>query len=264
MQRLHDAGRQPLRPDQPIGAVRDRVDAALLERWRIGILGNTLLGRHGQDAELPAVDLWRPLRGIGQKIDMPAQQRRHPFGAALVGHMRKFRAGHLIDLDHHQIAAAAHPTGAIGVFLGVFLAGGNQILDGLPGRLGPHHDPQGVGRQTSDVGEVAQRVPRHRLIVRITQAVDAHDRELIAVGFRVEQLGWGERAGSTRLDIDQDRLPECLADFFGQKAQMNVSRATRGERVVDRDRTLGLPLCLPDRTHRQTHCCGSAQHQRPA
>ena len=37
--------------------------------------------------------------------------------------MGELRAGGLIDLDHHQVAAAAHPAGAVGVLLGLALAG---------------------------------------------------------------------------------------------------------------------------------------------
>ena len=56
MHRLDDVRGQVLPPDQAVGALADHVDAAFLERRHVLVLGDALLGRHGEDAELAGVD----------------------------------------------------------------------------------------------------------------------------------------------------------------------------------------------------------------
>jgi sirohydrochlorin ferrochelatase len=104
---------------------------------------------------LPSSTKGRPLCRVGDELDFAAHQRLHPFRAALVGDMRELRAGRLLDLDHHQLAGAADARGAVIVLVRVLLAGGDHVLEGLPGRVGAHDDAHRVARQTGDVGEVS-------------------------------------------------------------------------------------------------------------
>ena len=190
----------------------------------------------------------------------PGQQRLHPFGAALVRHVGELRAGRLLDLDHHQLAGAADAAGAVGVLLGLGLAGGEQVLDRLPGRVGPHHDADRVRRQPGDVGEVAQRVPGHLLVVRIAQAVDAHAGQRVAVGLGASAAPPAPACRRhRRLASTSTCWPRMLADLLAEEAQVQVGDAAGRERVVDDDRALGLPasrLRADDRGRGEQRCRG--------
>ena len=251
--------REALEADDAVGALADHLDAALEKGRHVLVLGNALLGRHGEDAALAVVDERRPLRGVAQEVDLLAEQGLHPLRAALVGDVRELRAGHLLDLDHGELAGAADAGGAVVVLLRFLLAGSDQFLERLPRGVGLDHDAHRVARQAADVGEVLERVPVGLLVVRVAQAVDAHAGQRRAIGLGVQQHGRGQRAGRTGLDVDQDLLAQDLRHGLAQHADVDVGDAARGERVVDGDGAVGLPLGLATRHHRRGEKGGAGQ-----
>ena len=203
---------------------------------------------------LPDVDERRPLRAVADEMDLAGEQRLGPLGRTLVGHMREFRAGRLLDLDHGELAGAADPAGGVVVLVGLLLRRVDQLFQRLPRRIGAHDDADRVARQADDVGEVPYRIPVGRLVVRIAQAVDAHAGELVPVRPGVQQQGRRQRAGSAWPRIDQDRLAEPGAGRLAHQPDMDVRAAAGGERIVDRDRLFRLPAGLaPHERRRRQH-----------
>ena len=184
-------------------------------------------------------------------MDLAAEQRLGPFRRALVRHVGEARPGRLLYLDHGELAGATDARGGVVVLVGFLLCRRDELLQILPRRVGAHDDADRVARQPDDVGEVAQRLPVGRLVVRIAQAVDAHAGELMAVRLSIEQHRRRERAGRARPRIDEDRLAEPRPGGLAHQAEVDVGAAAGGERIVDRDRLVGLPSRLAARQRRR-------------
>ena len=187
---------------------------------------------------------------------MAAQQGRHELRAAFIGNVGEARARGLFGLQHEQVTGAADAARAVVQLLGLAPPRFDQVADGLVGRIRAHDDAEGELREADDVGEVTQRMPVRRLIVRVAQAVDGHAGDRVAVRPGVHHLRGGQGRAGPRLDVDDHLLAELPADTLAEKAQMNVAHAARGQRVVDRDGFGGLPggLCAQQRGggHRAT------------
>ena len=139
------------------------------------------------------------------------------------------------------MTGAADAAGPVVQLLGLALARFDQVADRLPGRVGAHDHAEGELRQAGDVGEVTQRMPVGRLVVRVAQAVDGHAGDRVAVGPGVHHLRCRQRRAGARLDVDDDLLAPLPADALAEKAQVHVAYAARRQRVVDRNRLGGLP-----------------------
>ena len=166
VQRLDHGRRQVLGSDQAIGADGDGIDAAFHQGRLVGVFRKSLGRGHRQHADLAVLHERRPLRAIGNELDMAAQQGRHELRAALVGNVGEARARGLFGLEHQQVTGAADAAGAVVQLLGLAPPRVDQVGDGLVGRVRAHDHAEGELREADDVGEVAQRMPVRRLIVR--------------------------------------------------------------------------------------------------
>jgi hypothetical protein len=135
-------------------------------------------------------------------------------------------------------SSVATPGRAVGDLARVGAGVGQQFLQRLPGRVGAHHDAEGVAHQPDHPGEVDQRVigrARH-------QHGDAedrvrHDRQRVAIRPRaLRQRGRAHAAAGAGPVLDHHGLAEPAPGTLAQRPHLDVGGAARREGQEDADR----------------------------
>ena len=134
------SGSMPLGTADAVGRVHRQVDAGLLQGPHLGEQLHALGAPDHQQAELSALHQGNPAAGIGDDLDLAAQQALVELAAAAIGDMGELDAEPLLQVDHHHVLHRRRPERAVVQLAGTGLGGGDELLQRLPRAVGAHDD----------------------------------------------------------------------------------------------------------------------------
>ena len=265
VQRLHQRRVHALGAHQAVGRVGHDVVAQLAGGGHVGPALGALVAEGHQQPHLAAVDELVPTRGVTGGHHVAAQQRLHLVGVALERDVVQLDLGHVGHLFDQQVRAGAGAGGAEVDLARLLARGLDVVLEGLPRRVGAHHEAEGVAGDADDEGEVVDRVPGHLLHVRQPRHAHRVLRQRVAVGLGVQRhvarAGGAAAAGHV---LHHHLLAQHLGGDLGQRTVVAVGAAAGGPGHDDGDGARREGLCAGGAVGQRQQAAGGAQHQRAA
>ncbi|MCY1545352.1 hypothetical protein D9M68_812920 [compost metagenome] len=175
-----------------------------------------------------------------------------------------------LECLHRQVMRRAIARGPVGELARLVLGQGDQVIDILdPESIGGQQH-QGSPHRESDRREAGQRVISQLLVnMRIERKRGVvTPQQGVSIGARLGHLGRSDRSACTWLVIDNDGLPQQLADFLCELARQDIGAASCGIGHHKANRPARIVVLSPsraDRQHGQHRCaqqgCGLALQQ---
>ncbi len=278
----HSDGRVGELPHDRIGGSRSREDAdpgreveagnELRHRRHIGHLGRTPGAVAGDQGDLPGLNATAEGRiGREQRVDVPAQQRRHRFARAAERHMGHVELELRLDRFHGEVMRGADAGRSVVDLARVGPCIVDELLHGLDRQLGMHGQEQRGMREQRDRHEI-MRLIRQLLV---DEGIDRQERivgddELIAVGRRRHQCDGGDGAAAPRPVLDHDGLLEPFLQARRNDASHGVGQSAGRERhdeLDDPGRKFVLRprrRCSRQKERQQRGKCAQREPSRPA
>ena len=149
---------------------------------------------------------------------------------AAIGNMRHPDPGLAVEQLGEEMIGGADTRRAVVQFAGLAFGERYELLHGFDAKLRIDHHDVRIGGGHRDRREILQRIVRQLFIDggvdRDRSGLAEQQRVAVGLGF-VDEIGADDRTGTAAV-LDHDRLPDRLADPFGNDARDRVGAAAGG------------------------------------
>ena len=201
---------------------RGHVEARLLQRGRVGITRQPLLGELRQHAQLAGAHLLaRLLRLDHHDVHVPAQERGEALAAARERDERPLGAGGVLQRLADDVVARGHRAARLLERAGLGLGGLDEFLERLVGRVRAHREHRGLAHQLRDRLQVVQRDLRLARRERVGDPHAGDEADGVRIVLLLGDRGGGDRAVAARLvdDLHAHRQELFLLHHRGDGAR---------------------------------------------
>ena len=223
---VDDVARQPGGSGQRIPGPHDQAGIAELDQGRhIGKLRHALLGRDRQRLQLAGLDMrQRGRQRHAADLDVARHQIADRRAAAAIDDVAELHVLLVGDILRHHVADRADARRHVLHAVRRLLHQRDQLLEAVHAERRMHHEHVGRPAEIGDVGEVLDRIEARVLVHRRRQHMRRHAGNLqrVAIGRRARDLGGADQAAAAGAVLDEELLPERLAELLGEHAAEQI------------------------------------------